>query len=194
MTEVTPPLPADSATRPPRRRRFWGLLLVVASVAGAGLVLSVGLGRDPLVVRSVLLGRPAPALAGSTLTGEQVDLRNYRGKIVLVNIWASWCVPCQRESPVLAATQRDLGPLGVQLLGVNMRDKPADARAFIRKFHVSGWPSIADPDATRAVAWGTFALPETYLVDRDGTILKKAVGAVTQQWISQNVVPLVRNS
>jgi len=196
MTELLPNrgelLP--SVPRPPRRRsaRKWALLAAVAlTVAATATVLSVGLGRDPSVVRSVLLGTPAPPLAGPTIQGGTVDLRQYRGKVVLVNVWASWCLACRREHPVLVAAQRDLARHGFQLVGVDMRDTDRDALAFIGKHPVATWPSVRDADSRHAVEWGTFAVPETYLVDRDGTILKKAVGAMTPEWVQDNVVPLL---
>lgn len=191
---LDPLLPlTDEPSRPARRHRRRWLVAAVLLVAAAGsaAVLGTGLDRDPSVVRSVLLGTPAPPLTGPTLRGGTADLRAYRGKVVLVNVWASWCLACQREHPVLAAANRDLGPHGLQLLGIDMRDTDRDAIAFLDRMGGAGWPSIRDPDSRHAVEWGTFAVPEAYLVDRDGTIVKKAVGAVTADWIERNVVPLL---
>lgn len=188
-----PVAPDAPAARPGRRRsrRVLVLAVLLAAVAGVAAVLTVGLNRDPSVVRSVLLGTPAPALAGPTIDGRAADLRDYRGKVVLVNVWASWCLACRAEHPVLAAAQRDLGPSGLQILGIDMRDTDQDASAFLTKMGGATWPSIRDANSQHAVEWGTFAVPETYVVDRDGTILKKAVGAVTPAWIQDNVVPLL---
>ena len=181
---------ADAGSRP-RRRRWPTLLAVLLSAAAVAAIFGVGLGRDPSVVRSVLIGRPAPPLTGPTIDGGTVDLRQYRGKVVLVNVWASWCFACRREHPVLADAQRQLSPYGLQILGIDLRDTDNDALDFARQMGGVSWPSIRDNDSRHAVEWGTFAVPETYLVDRDGTIVSKAVGAITADWIQRNVTPML---
>jgi cytochrome c biogenesis protein CcmG/thiol:disulfide interchange protein DsbE len=181
---------ADPRSRP-RRRRWLGLLAVLLAAATAVAILGVGLGRDPSLVRSALIGSPAPPLAGPTIDGHVVDLRQYRGQVVLVNVWASWCFECRREHPVLVDAQSQLGPYGLQILGIDLRDTDTDALAFQRERGGASWPSIRDSDSLHAVEWGTFAVPETYLVDRQGTIVSKAVGAITATWIARNVTPML---
>lgn len=189
MTAVTAAGPARRRAAGSRRPRWLWLALVVAAAAALTGVLGVGLGRDPSVVNSVLLSRPAPPLVGRTLDGAALNLGSYRGRLVLVNVWASWCAACRAEHPVLAAAQRDLGPRGLQVVGIDMSDKPADARRFLAELGGASWPSVVDPDARIAISWGTFAVPETYVVDARGTIVEKAVGAVTTNWIATRVVP-----
>lgn len=174
----------------PRGRRLRRTALLLALVVLAGLVLASRLGGSP-PVRSVLIGRPAPGLTGSTLTGEPFDLAAWRGDVVVVNVWASWCLPCRREQPVLVQAYRDLSPRGLRMVGINVRDDGGQARAFLAKYGKAPWPSVVDPDGRRAVDWGTFALPETYVVDRSGTIVAKGVGEVDQAWITANVAPLL---
>ena len=190
---ATPATPAALPTRVRRRRRrrALGVALLAAVAALAGVILSVGFGRDPSVVRSVLLDKPAPPLHGITLDGATLDLRAYRGKLVLVNIWASWCAACRAEHPVLAAAQRSYGGRGFQIIGVDMSDKLADARRFLTEMGGADYPSVRDPDAQIAISWGTFGVPETYVVDPTGRIREKAVGAVTTAWINAHVVPLL---
>lgn len=183
--EAPPPLPAG---RP--RRRLWRTLALLMSVAVLGLVLVTRLEGQP-PARSVLLDGPAPALQGTTLDGTMFDLEDWRGQVVLVNVWASWCVPCRQEQPLLVASYRELAPRGLQIVGINVRDEPEEARAFLQEFGQAPWPSVQDPDGRHAVDWGTFALPETYLVDGSGTVVAKAVGELDAAWIHENVTPLL---
>lgn len=186
VTDVAATVP-EPVARARRWPRLLGLVLVVALV---GLVLAGRL-AGPAPVRSVLVGQPAPALAGTTLDGAPFDLADWRGQVVLVNVWASWCVPCQREQPVFVAAYRDLAPRGLKIVGIDVRDDTAAARAFQARYGRAPWPSVQDQDGRRAVDWGTFALPETYLVGPDGTIVSKAVGELDAAWIQDNVVPLL---
>jgi cytochrome c biogenesis protein CcmG/thiol:disulfide interchange protein DsbE len=185
MSGTDAPAPSHRA-----RRRWWGVLVLVVLVALTGIVLAEPF-RDEDPARSVLLGRPAPPLVGPTLDGERFDLADWEGEIVLVNVWASWCAPCRRELPLLASAHDVLGPRGLRIVGINVRESPEAARAFLEEYGGMAWPSVLDQDGTRAVDWGTFALPETYLVGRDGTIVAKAVGEIDAAWIDQNVVPLL---
>lgn len=187
--------PEISGARPRRRtrmlRRVLGLALIAVLALGVIEVLGVGLGRDPTIVRSVLIGRPAPQLKGTSLSGEHIDIGAYQGKTVLVNVWASWCPPCREEHPILVATQRKYASHGLQVVGINMRDKPEAARRFLADTGGIAYPSVKDPEARIAVEWGTFAVPETYLVDGTGTILEKLIGPVTEKWIADRVVPMI---
>ncbi len=171
--------------------RWFALLAVATSVAAVVSVVSVGFGRDPSVVSSQSVSRPAPELAGATLDGGRFDLAQQRGEVVLVNVWASWCGPCRTEYPVLAAAARDLGRRGLVVVGVNTQDTPTNARAFLREMGGAEYPSVRDDDGTRAVGWGTFGVPETFVVDRAGTVRSRVAGEVTAEWIDQNVVPLL---
>ncbi|MGI8537350.1 MAG: TlpA family protein disulfide reductase [Mycobacteriales bacterium] len=178
----------DPAPRPRRRLRRTIVLVLVVTVAGVVLAGRLG-GQAP--TRSVLLDRTAPSLAGPTLDGSSFDLSRWRGQVVVVNVWASWCVPCQREQPLLVGAYEQLAPLGLQLVGINVRDRAQDARTFLQEYGDAPWPSVVDPDGRHAIDWGTFALPETYLVDRDGTVVSKAVGELDADWIQRTVVPLL---
>lgn len=173
------------------RRRWIGVAVLVVAAGAVAAVFGVGFGRDPSVVRSVLINRPAPPLRGVTLDGARLDLTSYRGKVVLVNIWASWCAACRAEHPVLAATQRTYAADGLQIIGVDMSDKLTDARRFLAQMGGAAYPSVRDPNAQLAISWGTFAVPETYLLDRHGIIVEKAVGAVTPAWVQAHVLPVL---
>lgn len=182
---------AQAPPRRGRRRRLLWCAALAAVTAAIAVVLGVGFGRDPSVVRSVLINKPAPPLYGTTLDGAAIDLRTYRGKLVLVNVWASWCAACRTEHPVLAATQSAYAEDGLQIIGIDMSDRLSDARQFLTEMGGASYPSVADPNAQLAISWGTFGVPETYVVDRSGIIREKAVGAVTTAWVNAQVVPLL---
>jgi cytochrome c biogenesis protein CcmG/thiol:disulfide interchange protein DsbE len=163
--------------------------VLVLVVAVAAFVLARQLGSNPDGGESVLVGHPAPALSGSTLDGARFDLADWRGQVVLVNVWGSWCYPCRQEQPLLAAAYSSLHARGLHMVGIDVKDRTADARAFLARYGQATWPSVADPDGEHAVDWGTFALPETYLVGPDGRVLAKSVGPVTADWVDREVVP-----
>jgi len=184
--------PGPAAPAEVRRggRRLWPAVLLVAVVALAGFVLVGHLG-GPAAQPAVLVGQPAPALAGETLDGGRFDLAAWRGQVVLVNVWGSWCGPCREEAPLLAAAQSGLASRGLHVVGIDVRDRPDDARAFLAGYGGAAWPSVVDPDGEHAVDWGTYALPESYVVDRRGVVVAKSTGPVTAGWIDSAVVPLL---
>ncbi len=127
--------------------------------------------------------RPAaPAVRGTTLTGRAFRLAAERGHVVVLNFWGSWCAPCRREAPVLAALARRLAPRGVRFVGVDIDDSVSSAEAFERDFNV-GYPSLNDPGDQVALAFhGTLppaAIPSTLVIDRSGRIAARVVGEVT---------------
>ena len=189
---VDPPAGSPPVERPRTRRRLWlGALVLVRVVATAGFVLARRLGGgDDAAQESVLVGHAAPPLAGTTLDGQQFDLSAWRGSVVLVNLWGSWCAPCQQEMPLLVSAYSALQPRGLRMVGVDVKDGAVQARQFLSREGAT-WPSVADPDSAHAVDWGTFGLPETYLLDRSGRVVAKSVGIVTPSWIDDHVVPLL---
>ena len=140
-------------------------------------------GVDPSTVPSPLVGHSAPVFDLPPLDGVDVPglkRADLDGKITIVNVFASWCVPCRQEGPVLAAIAGDFGTGGrVRLVGINYKDQPGNARAFLGEV---GNPFTAigvDQMGRAAIDWGVYGVPETFLVGRDGTILYKLVGPVT---------------
>lgn len=174
-------------------RRWLAMGTALVGVAAAVSVLATGFGRDPSVVPSNFVSEPAPALAGETLDGGHYDLAEDPADAVLVNVWASWCGPCRAEFPVLAAAARDLAPRGLSVVGVNTQDEREDAERFLAEMGGEAYPSVADRDGRHAVNWGTFGIPETFVVDDTGTVRARLVGEVTPEWIDQNVVPLLED-
>jgi thiol-disulfide isomerase/thioredoxin len=124
-------------------------------------------------------------VSGETLSGEQVSLASYAGKVVVLNVWGSWCPPCRAEADELAAAARELAPKGVVFLGINSRDGSQDnGRAFERTYDVP-YPSIYDPSGRNLLAFhGTLtpnSIPSTVVVDRQGRVAASILGAVTSR-------------
>ncbi len=124
-------------------------------------------GDDPLGAKAV--DQPAPALAGETVQGGTVALADFRGKVVVVNFWATWCTPCRNEQPQLVQLAHDYRNRGVEFLGVTERDDTAKARAWVKEFGVP-YPSIVDEPGAWADDFAFFGLPDTYVIDRAGVI------------------------
>lgn len=132
----------------------------------------------------------APAVTGTTLTGRPFALTAYRGSVVVLNFWASWCPPCRDEAPGLQGISVDLAPLGVRVVGVNERDSQADALAFLAVHHLT-YPSVADEDGGVLLSFDALPptdLPSTLVIDRHGRIAARAIGEVTYSQLA----PVVR--
>ena len=162
-------------------RRFrwrWAVVgaLVVLVVAWA-FVAGRSLGRDPQQVRSALLGKPAPPFRLPTLDGGTIDAADWRGEVVVVNFWASWCVPCRAEAPELQAFAERWEGRGVRLVGIVYNDEESEASAFRDRYGLT-YPQALDPGGRTAIDFGVFGVPETYVIDGDGTVMAKLVGAV----------------
>jgi thiol-disulfide isomerase/thioredoxin len=124
--------------------------------------------------------KPAPAARGTTLDGTTIDLAGLRGKTVVVNFWASWCAPCRGEAPALEQVHREHAK-DVAFVGVDIKDDNDPARAFVRKFKV-GYPSIVDQDGRVTLAFRDVppnAVPSTLILDRQGRIAARVIGATT---------------
>jgi DsbE subfamily thiol:disulfide oxidoreductase len=165
-------------------RRLPPLILTV-------LVLPATCTNTPVRVTGVReVSKPLPALHGETLQGGAVVPADYRGKVVVVNFWATWCGPCRKEQPGLEKVWKEFRARGVYFLGVNYRDDPAAARAYVKQFAVT-YPSIQDRAGALAFDFGFVGLPDTYVVDRSGRIRFWGFGAVDEQELRSLVTKLL---
>jgi len=162
-----------------------------------------------LLVYGVIAGRPghtlddaiargerpaAPAIALPRLEGgATASLADYRGRVVVLNYWASWCPPCRQESPLLERWQRRIASRGGTVLGVDSLDVTADARAFVRKFGLT-YPMLRDRDGDTQRRFGVTGYPETLIVDSDGRIAALQRGPVDEAFLRRTVIPLLRDS
>lgn len=126
-------------------------------------------------------------LLGAEGTG---SLQQYRGKVVLVNFWASWCPPCTAELPLLERTQQAIAKRGGVVLGINTRDASEDAMKFVRRFKLS-FPSLRDGSGDFAEQWGLTAYPESFVLDRNGRVAALKRGPVDQEWIDATLPRLL---
>ena len=159
-------------------RRVWRWLIPLSAIPVLAL-LAYGFRVNPREIPSPLLGRPATAFALTTFEGAPLALEAQRGKIVVVNFWASWCYPaCYEEAPVLERNWRAYRDRGVVVIGVNIQDKVEAAQKFIRDFNLT-FPNVRDTTGKVSVEYGVYGVPETFFIDRRGRIRGKHVGAVT---------------
>jgi cytochrome c biogenesis protein CcmG/thiol:disulfide interchange protein DsbE len=145
------------------------LLAIVLLAAGCG-----PLGPGTRV--GVVVGDVAPPLAGTTVDGRTVSLADFRGKPVIVNFWASWCVPCRQEFPVFKDAEAHHP--GLVILGVVYQDDAAAAKAFATQLSAD-WPSLTDPDGTKASAYLVVAPPQSYFIDGTGVVRSRQIGEMT---------------
>ena len=179
----------------PSPRRVWLMAIPLATFAALAVLFWFGLrSGDPSKIPSALLGRPAPqtvlpALDGLTASGAQVpglDPNAFKGKVSLVNVWASWCVPCHDEAPLLTQLGQDKR---LQLVGINYKDAPDNARRFLGRYGNPFGIVGVDGNGRAAIEWGVYGVPETFVVGRDGTIVYKLVGPVTPENIDSVLKP-----
>jgi cytochrome c biogenesis protein CcmG/thiol:disulfide interchange protein DsbE len=169
---------------PPKRR--WVLALPLLIFAALAALFWFRLGADPAKLPSALIGRLAPqtvlpALEGLTENGASVpglDPAAFKGKVSIVNVWASWCVPCHEEAPLLTQLGRDKR---LQLVGINYKDSPDNARRFLGRYGNPFGIVGVDGNGRAAIEWGVYGVPETFIVGRDGKIAYKMVGGVTPE-------------
>jgi cytochrome c biogenesis protein CcmG/thiol:disulfide interchange protein DsbE len=170
----------------PKRRSWLVALPLVGFIALAGLFLARLHGGNPSKIPSALIGRPAPAtmlppLPGLVNDGAPVpglDPEMFKGKVSVVNVWASWCVPCHDEAPLLTNLSKDQR---LQLVGINYKDAPENARRFLGRYGNPFSVVGIDGNGRASIEWGVYGVPETFVVGRDGTIRYKLVGPLTPQ-------------
>lgn len=174
-----------SETVQPTQRRPWLMALPLILFVGIAVLFWLKLGSgDPSRIPSALINRPAPRITlprldglvsnGSPMPG--LDPAVFKGKVSIVNVWASWCVPCHDEAPLLVELAKDRR---LQLVGINYKDAPDNARRFLGRYGNPFSVIGVDPNGRAGIEWGVYGVPETFIVGREGTIVYKLVGPVT---------------
>ena len=155
------------------------------------LLLGYGLTRDPRFIASPLPGRAAPEFALPSLeAGDSITLSSLRGSVVVVNFWASWCIPCRDEHPILLEASRAYQPKGVKFIGIAYNDKPDDSRRWLQELG-KDYPSLIDQGARTAIDYGISGVPETFILDKQGVVAFKKFGPITANEITQKLDSLL---
>lgn len=174
------------------------LIPLVVFVVMAGF-LAVGLQRDPRQIPSPLIGKPAPAFslpvldaldaqAADGATAQRFGAQDLRGQVWLLNVWASWCVACRQEHPLLV----DLAKTGtVKLYGLNYKDKRDDALHWLKQYGDPYLKSMSDTEGLVGIDFGVYGVPETFVIDKQGVIRHKQIGPVTPESLREVLLPLL---
>jgi len=187
----------EEKAQPPRRglRILLALLpLIVFAGLAAVFLMQLGSGKDISEIPSALIGTKAPVLNLAALEGANVPALTdaaVKGKLSLVNVFASWCVPCRQEHPILKELAKDSR---ITIVGINYKDRQENALRFLGEL---GNPYAAigvDPNGKAAIEWGVYAIPESYLVSADGPILSKRVGPFDDKSVQEGLYPAIEKA
>lgn len=169
------------------KRAVWAIpfLVILAMIA----LLAKGLKLDPREVDSPLVGLPAPAFSSVKLgSTETTSLDDLRGEVTLFNVWASWCVACRQEHPLMNQLARN-GT--VRIVGLNYKDTEVDGKRWLQQHgNPYAW-SVVDRDGRIGIEYGVYGVPETFILDAQGTIRAKRIGPITSDYIREELLPLI---
>ncbi len=186
-------LPGDSIKSSDARslwRRRMLMMLPIGIFSGLLVVLGWGLGRNAQVIPSALIGKPVPAFSLPPVQGRTLGLSSadLKGEVSLVNVFASWCVACREEHPVFMELRRSNA---VPIHGINYKDRPRDAERWLNSMGDPYTRTGADLNGRVAIDWGVYGVPETFVVDAEGRIAFKHVGAVTPEVYRDRIAPVI---
>jgi cytochrome c biogenesis protein CcmG/thiol:disulfide interchange protein DsbE len=167
------------------------LVLALGGLGALVLLLAIGLSLNPREVPSPLLGKAAPAFSLPRLDrpDEKLSPEALRGKVWVLNVWASWCAPCREEIPVLMALAKTQT---VPIYGLNYKDRRDDALGLLKQFGDPYVASAVDADGRVGIDYGVYGVPETYVIDQAGVIRLKHIGPVTRETVEKRILPLVK--
>jgi cytochrome c biogenesis protein CcmG, thiol:disulfide interchange protein DsbE len=170
------------------KARWFAPLIVFGALAA---VLGVGLTLKPREVPSPLIGKPAPAflLAQLHAPARRFGAAEMKGQVWLLNVWASWCVPCREEHPLLVTLARERR---VAIVGLNYKDDPRNAQEWLMRLGNPYQVSIVDRDGSVGIDYGVYGVPETFLIDQAGIVRFKHIGPLTQEVWVRTLLPLIK--
>jgi cytochrome c biogenesis protein CcmG/thiol:disulfide interchange protein DsbE len=153
--------------------------------------LAIGLTRDPHEIPSPFIGKPAPAFSAPRLhePGQQFSAKDMLGQVWLLNTWASWCVACRQEHPILMAFAKTKT---LPIIGLDYKDQEADGKKWLASFGNPYDLSVTDKDGRIGIDYGVYGVPESFLIDKAGVIRYKQIGPVTEEALRDKILPLVR--
>lgn len=155
------------------------------------VVLGYGLTRDPRFIVSPLPGRAAPEFKLPSLdSGDSLALAELRGNVVVVNFWASWCIPCRQEHPVLLDAARRYEGEPVRIVGIAYNDKPEDSKRWLEELG-QAYPSLIDDGSRTAIDYGISGVPETFILNKQGIVAFKKFGPLTHNELTQKIDSLL---
>lgn len=172
------------------------LLVALPLVVLVGLVavFALNIDRDPSLVRSVLIDKPAPQFALAAVAGtgrEGFDTAALTGEVTVVNVFASWCIPCRDEHPLLTRLKAEAG---VRIYGINQRDQADNAAKFLAELGNPYDRIGADTDNRVSIDWGVYGVPETFVVNAKGIITYKHVGPISPESLEKDVLPAIERA
>ncbi len=189
--------PAEKA--PAASRRLIVLVPLAGFLALAALFMyRLGTG-DPSRIPSALIGHPAPQTSLPPIAGLErdgvpipgLDGAAFTGAVGVLNVWASWCVPCHDEAPLLLKLAADRR---IKVLGINYKDQPDNARRFLGRYGNPFVANGADPNGRAAIEWGVYGVPETFVIGRDGRIAYKLIGPITPGNLERALLPAIEKA
>ena len=186
---MTEDIIANDARAPVNRSRLAGYIPLLVFLVMA-VFFAIGLTMNPRDIPSPLIGKPVPEFSLPPVKGGTLGLASagLRGEVSIVNVFASWCVACREEHPILMG----LGKTGiVPIHGLNYKDKPDDARAWLDEMGDPYTRIGADISGRVAIDWGVYGVPETFVIDRDGLIVHKHIGAITPEALRKTIMPII---
>jgi cytochrome c biogenesis protein CcmG/thiol:disulfide interchange protein DsbE len=168
-----------------------GFLIPLGAFIALAVVLAVGLNRDPREVPSPLIDKPAPTFALTRLEDPQTTIgtADLRGKVWMLNVWASWCVACREEHPLLVAfSKKGLLPI----YGLDYKDQRDDGMDWLKRMGDPYQASLFDGEGRVGIDFGVYGVPETFIIDKTGTIRMKHIGPLTPEVIERQIEPLLK--
>jgi cytochrome c biogenesis protein CcmG, thiol:disulfide interchange protein DsbE len=191
--------PADQNARQAWRRRMIVLIPLAGFLALAALFVVRLRAGDPSRIPSALIGHPAPPtdlppIPGLTRAGQPVpglDSAAFKGAVTVLNVWASWCVPCHDEAPLLVKLAADSR---IRVAGINYKDQPENARRFLGRYGNPFAANGADGNGRASIEWGVYGVPETFVVDRGGRIAYKLIGPITPDNLETALRPAIEKA